>query len=85
MWGAMTPSGKSNVGKEYIGFEGALSDKIDEALPDFPEVKPGQPGSYEASGKVILPIIKGEENYLVLQKQDYRIKYEDSFIYFKLK
>lgn len=60
-------------------------DNIYAALPEFPEIKPGETGSYEASGKVILPVIKGEDNYFVLEKLDYRLKYEDSFIYFKIK
>ncbi|MEK5448955.1 stalk domain-containing protein [Paenibacillus sp. FSL R7-0331] len=85
MWGVQTPSGNYNVGKEYIGFDGSLMDNIYAALPEFPEIKPGETGSYEASGKVILPVIKGEDNYFVLEKLDYRLKYEDSFIYFKIK
>ncbi|UKS25774.1 hypothetical protein LOZ80_30100 [Paenibacillus sp. HWE-109] len=61
-----------------------MDKKIHDALPDFPKVKEGESKSYSASGKIILPVIKGQENYLIFTRSDSTLEYEDTFIYFKL-
>jgi hypothetical protein len=84
-WGAMTADGDKIIGGTNYGFEGSLSDEVHKVLSDFPTVQAGDSKSYEANGKIILPVVKGKESYLVLQKQDSNLEYNDSFIYFKLK
>ena len=48
------------------------------------KIKAGEVVNYKYEGKVILPIIKGQENYLCITK-DYSLEYSDRFAYFKLK
>lgn len=54
-------------------------------LSDFPKVYEGDSKSFEVSGKMILPVQKTGESYLVIRRQDSNLEYDDSFIYFKLK
>ncbi|MEK4511067.1 stalk domain-containing protein [Paenibacillus sp. FSL K6-2524] len=85
IWGVKTASGGSIIGGTDFGFDGSLSDNIDLVLSDFPKVADGESKSFEASGKVLLPIVKGAENLLAIKRQDTSLDYDASFIYFKLK
>ncbi|MEK3969122.1 stalk domain-containing protein [Paenibacillus sp. FSL R7-0048] len=85
IWGAETSSGQYYIGGSSDYFEGSLGENIEKLLADFPEVTPSKPGSFEASGKVILPIIKGKENSLVLRRNDSKLESDKTSIYFKLK
>ncbi|WP_165861357.1 copper amine oxidase N-terminal domain-containing protein [Paenibacillus paeoniae] len=83
--GAETAKGDYVIGATDYGFDGSMSEAAYEALPDFPKVTPSTKGSsYEVNGNVILPVIKGQENYLVITKSDSTIEYSDRKIYFKL-
>lgn len=83
--GVETSSGQYYIGGSSDYFEGSLGENIEKLLADFPEVTPSKPGSFEASGKVILPIIKGKENNLVLYRNDSKLESDKRSIYFKLK
>lgn len=86
IWGVQTASGNSIIGGTDYGFDGSLSSNIDKALDDpYTKLYVGDSKSYSASGKILLPIYKGEENYFVLRQKDDKLEYDDSFIYFKLK
>lgn len=85
VWGVKTPSGKSIIGGTNYGFDGSLSRKTLEVLPDMPKIKPGEKGSYEVTGQILMPIVSGEENYFVIKRQYVDMDYDASFIYFKMK
>ncbi|WP_182914384.1 copper amine oxidase N-terminal domain-containing protein [Paenibacillus sp. 1011MAR3C5] len=85
IWGAQTADGAYVIGGTDYGFDGSMSVAVNEALPDFPKVTPSTKGSsYEVTGNVILPVIKGQENYLVINKSDSTLENNDRKIYFKL-
>ncbi|CAH1216898.1 hypothetical protein PAECIP111893_04200 [Paenibacillus plantiphilus] len=86
IWGVETTSDNYIVGGREFGFEGSLDSNIDKVLDDpFTKLHIGDSKSYSVTGKVLLPIVKGEENLLVLQREDDTLDYDESFIYFKLK
>ncbi|MEK4464834.1 stalk domain-containing protein [Paenibacillus sp. FSL H7-0918] len=85
IWGVETSSGQYYIGGSSDYFEGSLGENIEKLLADFPEVTPSKPGSFEASGKVVLPIIKGKENTLILYRNDSKLESDKRSIYFKLK
>ncbi|MEW9701270.1 stalk domain-containing protein [Paenibacillus sp. SI8] len=84
IWGSKTLDGDAKIigGTEY-GFDGAFQRVLEDKV-EFTKITQGNPGSYEVSGKVLLPIIKGQSNLFVLQKQDTDIEYDSSMIHFKL-
>lgn len=85
IWGVETPSGSSIIGGTDYGFDGALDDNVDKVLPNYPTIKPGEKGSFDVSGKVIMPIVAGEENYFVIDLSDVNLDYKSSKLYFKMK
>ncbi|RIX51279.1 copper amine oxidase N-terminal domain-containing protein [Paenibacillus nanensis] len=86
IWGAQALNDYYVIGGWDSGFAGSMDEKIDAVLPDFPKVTPSTKGaSFEVSGEWLLPVIKGQENYLVLSRQDTTLDYEDTKIFFKLK
>ncbi|MDQ0089127.1 hypothetical protein J2T12_002537 [Paenibacillus anaericanus] len=85
IYGVKTVSGESLIGGEYFGFEGSLSSNISELLPGNPSVSEGESKSYEASGKVLLPIIKGADNLYTIERRDSALDRITRGIYFKLK
>lgn len=84
IWGSKTLDGDAKIigGTDY-GFDGAFK-KMLEDKADFTKITPGNPGSYEVSGKILLPIVKGQNNLFVLQKQDTDLEYDSKMIHFKL-
>lgn len=88
VWGSKTPSGHSIIGGTDYGFEGSMNDMLDEATKDsegyLKKINAGEVHNFKYEGKVILPITKGQENYLVIVK-DESLDYSDKFIYFALK
>jgi hypothetical protein len=85
IWGSKTAEGDGVIGGRDFGFEGSLSKNIDAVLKDFPTVKAGDSKSFEANGKILLPVVKTGESYLVLRRNDSTLEYDDTFIYFKLR
>lgn len=88
IWGSKTPSGASIIGGTDYNFEGSLQKAAEAVSSDskgfVKKIKAGEVVNFSYEGKVILPIIKGEENYLCIVK-DYSLEYSDRFTYFKLK
>lgn len=84
VWGIKTKSGNSLIGGRTFGFDGSLLSNAREKLSDYPKVTDGDSKSYSVSGKILLPILNGEESFLVLKMLDSNLDYDDSFIYFKL-
>jgi len=86
--GSKTPSGDSIIGGTDFSFEGSLQKAAEAVNSDSKgfakKIKAGEVVNYKYEGKVILPIIKGQENYLCITK-DYSLEYSDRFAYFKLK
>lgn len=85
IWGVKTTSGNSIIGSTDYGFDGSLDRETTKVLPDIPKINPGEKGSYEVSGQILMPVVVGEENYFVLQRKDVNLEYDASFIYFKMK
>ncbi len=83
IWGSETASGHYIIGGTDYGFDGSISRNISE-VTDSKKLNVGMTGSFTAEGKVILPIYKGEENFLVL-KDNGQQDYDKSKIHFKLK
>jgi len=88
IWGSKTPSGDSIIGGTDYGFEESLKDAADNANLDSrglsKKTKAGEVNNYKYEGKVILPLTKGQENYLCIEK-DGSLEYSNRFVYFKLK
>ncbi len=85
VWGSKTATGDGVIGGTDYGFDGSLNSNLRELLKDYPKVYEGDSKSFEVSGKMILPVLKTGESYLVIRRQDSKLEYDDSFIYFKLK
>lgn len=83
-WGVKTPDGNSLIGGNDGGFDGSLDRSIDNALSDFPKVVPGDSKSYQATGNILMPIYKGQENLLTIKKNDVSLAYDNAFVYFDL-
>lgn len=85
LWGTMSTDGDLKIigGTDY-GFDGSLSRAKDDEIQGV-KVTMGQTKSYEVTGKILMPVLKGQESLMVFKKQAQGIEYEDSFIYFKLK
>ncbi|NQX69866.1 hypothetical protein HQN90_27405 [Paenibacillus alba] len=83
IWGSQTPddSGKIIGGKDY-GFDGSLESLLYDDY--FIKILPGDSGSFEVTGKILLPVLKNQENLLVLEKRAYDLKDAEKKIYFKL-
>ncbi|MGF7048616.1 hypothetical protein J2T13_003124 [Paenibacillus sp. DS2015] len=75
----------SIIGGTDYGFDGSLDRNLDKILGDNVKLYPGQSRSYQYSGKLLLPVLKGKESLFAIRYRDYSIPYEESFIYFKLK
>ena len=88
VWGSKTPLGYSIIGGTDYGFEGSMKKKVEEVTRDskgyMKQISAGEVNSFKCEGKIILPITKGQENYLVIVK-DESLDYSDKFIYFALK
>ncbi|MDP4179879.1 MAG: stalk domain-containing protein [Bacillota bacterium] len=88
IWGSKTPSGDSVIGGTDFGFTDSLKDSSEEVTKDsngfLKKIKPGDVENFKYEGKIILPLTKGQENFLVLEK-DQSLSYENKFIYFRLK
>lgn len=85
IWGVKTASGDSIIGGTDHGFDGSLSDNISKIVDYSEKVYQGDSKSYETSGKILLPVISGQENLFTLQRSNSELEYDDTFIYFKLK
>lgn len=87
IWGSVSVGGSKIIGGTPHGFDGSLNSELRAFLgDDMGRLTDGASGkSYNIRGKVILPVTKGEESYLVLRNQDSKLDYEKSFYYFKLK
>jgi hypothetical protein len=88
VWGSKTPSGYSVIGGNDSGFAGSLDEASDNATKDsegyMKKIKPGDVVSFTCEGKILLPLTKGQENYLVITK-DSSLEYSDRQLYFRLK
>lgn len=85
IYGVKTVSGESLIGGQDVGFEGSLTENIYKVLPPYSTVTDGESKSYEASGKVLLPIIKGADNLFTIERRDSALDRNNRGIYFKLK
>ncbi|URN94070.1 MAG: hypothetical protein NAG76_19945 [Candidatus Pristimantibacillus lignocellulolyticus] len=83
-WGTNTVDDYYVIGTEKYFDGGSLGDAFDDAT-GTKKIKKGETASYTAEGKIIVAVHKNKTGYLVVQKEDESLKYEDSFIYFKLK
>jgi hypothetical protein len=83
IFGVITPSGSKVIGATDYGFEGSLDRKISE-VTGFKQLSVGMSDSYSAQGKVLLQIMKNEENYMVFLKSG-ESDYDKSKIHFSLK
>lgn len=83
IWGSKTTNNQGIIGGTNHGFEGSLSDALFDNL-GISKISVGKTGSYDITGKIIIPITKGSTNYLVLTKKD-RSDYQASQLHFKLK
>jgi hypothetical protein len=83
VWGVRTKSGFKIIGGRDFGFDGSLGRNA-ESVTNHEQVYEGDSKSYSASGKILMPVYKNEENYMVIQRQDSTLEYEDTFIYFRL-
>lgn len=83
IWGSITPIESSIIGGRDFGFDGSLDNDVENKV-DYKQVNPGETHSFKAKGKVLLPVYKNMENYLVIQRSEWD-DYDKSFIYFKLK
>jgi len=83
IWGSKTVDNEYIIGGTSYGFDGSLNGAVDKAV-GYKKLKVGESTSYSATGKVILPIVKGKENYIVINKRD-SSNYDDSLKHFKLK
>jgi len=88
IWGTKTPSGYSVIGGTDYGFDCSLNRSFSEVVKGSDglkkKLKAGEVGNYSYTGKAIIPLTKGEENYLVITK-GYSFDYDDRFVYFRLK
>jgi hypothetical protein len=86
VWGSKTSSGGSVIGGTDFGFDGSIGKNTDERYPSpANKINAGSSAALiDYSGKVILPIVKGETNYLVMQRKNHDLDYDSQFIYFRL-
>jgi hypothetical protein len=84
IWGVKTPDSAYIIGGTDYGFDTSLSTAVSN-VTDGAKVREGESKSFEASGQIIMPLIKGEENYLVYRNLTNGMDYDASFMYFKLK
>lgn len=82
IWGSKAPSGKYVIGGTNYGFDSSLDKAISKAV-EFKKLSSGDSGSYSVEGDIILPVVKGETNYLALRLDD-TSDYDNSFVYFAL-
>ena len=86
IWGSYTTMEKSVIGGTDYGFDGSIKRNLDDRYPSGKNkmANGATVSKIDYSGKVLLPLIKGETNYLVISKSDYNIEYNNRRIYFKL-
>ncbi|HOM02288.1 MAG TPA: stalk domain-containing protein [Acetivibrio sp.] len=88
IWGSKTTTGASVIGGTDYSFDGSLSENARKAVEDsngiVNKIKAGEKINFSYTGKVILPVLKGEESYLVVEKDD-SLEYKDSLLYFRIK
>lgn len=88
VFGSKTSLGNSIIGGTDYGFDGSIKSNLDSATEDSQgyniKIKAGEVKNFKCEGKIILPITKGQENYLVITK-DGSLDYSDRYIYFALK
>jgi len=86
--GSKTSSGKSIIGGRDYGFTGSLRDNAGKATEDAKgfklKIAPGQVHNYKYEGKILLPITKGEVNYMSVTK-DSSLDYSIRQAFFSLK
>lgn len=86
IWGSYTTSEKYVIGGTDYGFDGSISRNLDDRYP-YGKNKMSNGATVskiDYSGQVLLPIVKGETNYLVMSKSDYNIDTDERKIFFKL-
>ncbi|HEY9061191.1 MAG TPA: stalk domain-containing protein [Pseudobacteroides sp.] len=88
IWGSKTPSGDGVIGGIDFGFDGSLDEVSDNVTKDsqglLGKIKAGEAKSFTCEGKIILPLTKGKESYLVITK-DSSLEYSVRHLYFRLK
>ena len=88
IWGSKTNNGVSIIGGTDFGFDGSLNRASQDAVTDsegfIKEITAEDICNFSYTGKVILPITKNAENYLVITK-DISLDYDSRFTYFRLK
>jgi len=88
VWGSKTPSGRSIIGGRDFGFNGSLKSMMEKATENnegyMKKINAGEVHNFKYEGKIILPITKGQENYLVIIK-DISLEYSERLVYFALK
>lgn len=84
IWGSKTADGSLySLSKIDYGFDGSVEDAASEAA-DFKKIEDGDTGSYTATGKVYVAVVKGKETYMVIRNQTTDKDPEEALMYFKL-
>ncbi len=86
IWGSYTTSEKYVIGGTDYGFDGSISRNLDDRY-SYGKNKMANGATVskiDYSGQVLLPLVKGETNYLVMSKSDYSIDTDERKIFFKL-
>lgn len=86
IWGSVSSLEKYIIGGTEYGFDGSIDRNMSAKYPsDANKIKKGSSvAKIDYSGNIILPIIKGETNYLVMEKANSDLEYESRKIYFAL-
>jgi hypothetical protein len=82
IWGSAAVDGQYIIGGTVNGFDGSLKRAIN-AKVNYDKLTTGKAVSFSVEGKIILPVVKGQTNYLVI-RNDFESDYESSKMYFKL-
>lgn len=83
IWGSTAADGQYIVGGTDYGFDGSLK-RVISAKVSYDKLTTGKTVSFSVEGKIILPVVKGQTNYLVI-RNDFERDYNADKMYFKLK
>ena len=86
IWGSYATNKQYVIGGTDYGFDGSISRNLSDRYPSGKNkmASGATVSKIDYSGQVLLPIVKGETNYLVMSKSDYSIESDERKIYFKL-
>ncbi len=86
IWGSYATNKQYVIGGTDYAFDGSIKRNLDNRYPSGKNkmANGATVSKIDYSGQVILPIVKGQTNYLVISKSDYNIEYENRKIFFKL-